>query len=150
MFHTAPSAPTASAALPSFVSRILASCIDIHSLWSIDHSPEAAWLGVAPYKLLAFADLQTLQSLRRSTDVHREDLDFLVVFDGDRFESAWGKCKVSGSLSRWAWRYVSRDEAYYDESRWDPRNANAGGVVRLRRKALLVWESAFARSRCLT
>ena len=141
--HTAtPGVPTAQPALASFISRLLACSLDIRSLWSLDHSPDAPDLATPPYQLLAFADLATLQSLRRATDLHHEDLSFLVVIDGDRFESAWGACKVSGSLARWAWRYVSSDEAYYDESRWDPRTGHAGGVVRLRRKALLVWKGA--------
>ncbi|HUQ26350.1 MAG TPA: hypothetical protein VM140_11825 [Burkholderiales bacterium] len=140
--HTAtPGSPTIRTELDSFISRVLACSLDIRSLWSIDHSPEEPCLATAPYQLLAFADLATLQALRRATDLHHEELNFLVVIDGDRFESAWGACKVSGSLARWAWRYVSSDEAYYDESRWDARTGHAGSVVRLRRKALLVWKS---------
>lgn len=141
--HTAaPGAATGRSELDNFISRVLASSLDIRSLWSLDHSPEEPCLTTPPYQLLAFADLATLQALRRATDLHHEELNFLVVIDGDRFESAWGECKVSGSLARWAWRYVSPDEAYYDEARWDSRTGHAGGVVRLRRKALLVWKSA--------
>ena len=134
--------PTARTELDSFISRVLACSLDIRSLWSIDHSPEEPCLATAPYRLLAFADLGTLQALRRATDLHHEELSFLVVIDGDSFESAWGASKVSGTLARWAWRYVSTDEAYYDEARWDSRTGHAGGVVRLRRKALLVWKGA--------
>ena len=139
--HCAPSL-AASSELGVFISRVLASCLDIRSLWSIDHPPEDSLLVPAPSQVLAFADLHTLHQLRRSTELHRDDLDFLVVTDGDVFENAWGRCRVSGSLARWAWRYASPEEAFYDESRWDPRGGNAGGVVRLRRKALLIWRSA--------
>ncbi len=61
-----------------------------------------------------------------------------MVIDGDVFESAWGPRKLSGSLARWAWRQISPHEAYYDEARW----AQAGSVVRVRRKALLLWQAA--------
>lgn len=132
--------------LAGFIARVLAGSLDIRSLWSLDHSPEAPDLATPPSHLLAFANLATLQSLRKATDLHREDLTFLVVIDGDRFESAWGACKISGSLARWAWRHVSTEEAYYDEARWDSRAGHAGGVVRLRRKAQCIWESELARS----
>lgn len=141
--HYAPSLGVSSE-LTVFVSRVLASCLDIRSLWSIDHAPEETALSLPPRQVLAFADLHTLQQLRRSDELHRDDLEFLVVTDGDVFENAWGRCRVSGSLARWAWRYASPEEAFYDESRWDPRGGNAGGVVRLRRKALLIWRSADA------
>ena len=64
----------------------------------------------------------------------------MVVVDGDGFESAWGPCRLSGSLSRWAWRQISAHEAYYEEARWDERAREAGNVVRVRRKALLLWQ----------
>lgn len=143
--HYAPSLG-ASSELSVFVSRVLASCLDIRSLWSIDHAPDEPAPALATRQVLAFADLQTLQHLRRADELHRDDLEFLVVTDGDVFENAWGRCRVSGSLARWAWRYASPEEAFYDESRWDPRGGNAGGVVRLRRKALLLWRSADAPS----
>lgn len=147
MFHATPCAPSLapSSELGHFVSRVLASCLDIRSLWSLDHSPDDPWRSNPPYQLLAFADLQTLHQLRKSADLHRQDLDFLVVVDGDVFENAWGRQRVSGSLARWAWRLASPDEAFYDESRWDPRGGNAGNVIRLRRKALLIWQSESRR-----
>ena len=42
------------------------------------------------------------------------------------------------TLARWAWRQISPHESYYDESRW----AQHGSVVRVRRKALLLWQAA--------
>jgi len=92
-------------------------------------------------ELLAFADAATLERLRRSTDLHNADVELLVVIDGDRFENAWGPRKLSGSLARWAWRQVSAELAYYDESRWAEPHREAGGVVRVRRTAVLVWQA---------
>lgn len=128
--------------ITAFVSRVLVSCLDIRSVWSMDHCPDEPWLTAAQYELLAFADAPTLQRLRRADHLHRADVEFLVVTDGDVFESAWGSRRVSGSLARWAWRQISPHEAYYDESRWAQRDGNAGGVLRVRRKALLVWQAS--------
>jgi hypothetical protein len=123
-----------------FLFRILANCLDITSVWSIGHDPEAPY--EAPRTLLAFADKATLQRLRTGEYLHEAHIEFLVVTDGDLFESAWGPCKLSGSLARWAWRQTSSQDAYYDEARW----ADGGGVVRVRRQARLLWERATAET----
>ena len=113
----------------TFAARLAACCLDIRSVWSIEHA------------LLLFADERTLAHLRKCEDLRRADVDVLVVIDGDRFENVWGPRKLSGSLGRWAWQQVSPDEAYYDESRWDDAGGQAGRVVRVRRKAALLWRA---------
>ena len=131
---------SAPAEITAFVSRVLASCLDIHAIWSMDHRPDESRPAPLRHELLAFADAPTLQRLRRCEYLHRVDVEFLVVIDGDLFESAWGPRKLSGSLARWAWRQISPHEAYYDESRWSQCDGDAGAVVRVRRKAFVVWQ----------
>ena len=111
-------------------------------MWSIDHEPDESWPGLDHIRLLAFANATTLAHLRRSRYLHRPDVEFLVVVDGDAFASAWGPGNLWGSLARWAWRQTSAREAYYDESRW---SGNDGAVMRVRRKAFLIWEPLVAR-----
>jgi hypothetical protein len=133
--------PSAATDVTAFVSRVLVSCLEIQAVWSIDHRPDES-RPAAQCGLLAFADAPTLERLRRCEHLHRVDVEFLVVIDGDLFESAWGPRKLSGSLARWAWRQISPHEAYYDESRWARSEGDPGTVVRVRRKALLVWQRA--------
>jgi hypothetical protein len=125
--------------ISGFISRILERCLNIRSVWWMaQDNHEAA--PVAPrWELLAFADPATLERLRKATDLHRADVDILIVMDGDRFENAWGQRRLSGSLVRWSWRQVRPAEAYYNESRW--ADQNDGGVVRIRRRAILIWQS---------
>ena len=130
----------APAELSAFVSRILARCLDISAVWSVGHSDLAITAPDSPSELLAFADGPTLQMLRRSDYLHRADVELLVVFDGNQFENAWGPRRLSGSLARWAWRPVTDRLAYYDESRWADHERD-GGVVRVRRKAVLIWRA---------
>jgi hypothetical protein len=111
-------------------------------VWSIDHEPDESCPGLDHTRLLAFADPTTLARLRRSQYLHCSDVEFLVVVDGDAFASAWGPGNLSGSLARWGWRQTSAREAYYDESRW---SGNDGAVMRVRRKAFLIWEPPVAR-----
>lgn len=130
------SAPAIPAPLSTLVSRLLSSCLDISALWSIGHpalqEPDPLDHGDA---LLAFADPATLERLRRADALHRADVQLFVVVDGERFESAWGTQRLSGSLARWAWRQSSEFEAYYEEARW----ADAGRVMRVRKRALRLW-----------
>jgi hypothetical protein len=127
--------------LSAFVSSVLSRCLDIRALWCIRQGEHAAAQAPLEHELLAFADPLTLQRLRQFDDLHRSDVDLLVVIDGDRFENAWGPRKLSGSLARWAWRQVSAELAYYDESTWGDRIGAPGSVVRVRRKATLVWQA---------
>ena len=127
----------APAGLSAFLSRVLVSCLDIRAVWS--SADAASGPAAASHQLILFADRPTLASLRRSGELHRADVELLVVFDGDQFENAWGPRRLSGSLSRWAWRQVSDELAYFDESRWAPSGADAGTVVRVRRQAVLIW-----------
>ena len=128
----------------AFLHRLLRQCLDIRAIWSIGHGTGAAADEVsdAGTELLVFADTATLQRLRKSEDLHCADVELLVVFDCDAFENAWGRERLSGSLSRWAWREVSADHAFYDESRWAPDSSGPGTVVRLRREAHLIWRLA--------
>ena len=132
--HSAP------AELSAFLSRVLVSCLDIRAVWSSGDA--GVCLAAASNRLIVFADRPTLLSLRKSGELHRPDVELLVVFDGDQFENAWGQQRLSGSLSRWAWRQVSDELAYFDESRWAQREADAGAVVRVRRQAVLIWAAA--------
>jgi hypothetical protein len=115
--------------ISAFAARLAACCLDIRSVWSIEHA------------LLVFADERTLAHLRKCEDLRSADVDVLVVTDGDRFENVWGPHRLSGSLGRWAWQQVSPEEAYYDESRWADAGGQGGRVVRVRRKATLVWRA---------
>jgi hypothetical protein len=85
--------------------------------------------------------MPTLRHLREATDLHRVDVLLRVVTDGDRFEVAWGKLQVSGSLFQWDWCQTSEDQAYYSEARWK-EGAQTGNVERTRRKAACVWQAA--------
>ena len=129
----------APAELSRFVSSVLAHCLDIRAVW---WTGTAADLPPRPDRLVIFADTATLAILRKSDRLHRADVQALVVFDGDRFQDAWGPDRAAGSLARWAWRQDEPDVAYYSEAKWAHGDRAAGIVVRIRRKALLVWRSA--------
>ena len=129
--------------IAEFVSCLLQRCLDLSHVWLIAQESPAAAAPAPRWELLAFASAETLQRLRKADSLHRSDIDVMVVTDGDRFENAWGPRQLSGSLARWGWRQAAAAEAYYDEAKWagDTRD---GAVVRVRRKATLLWSRAFS------
>ena len=133
--------------LSSFVSHLVLCSVDIRAVWHVGSCDEQALAALSVCELLAFGDGRALASLRKNEHLHRPDVDLLVVIDGDRFENAWGLRRLSGSLSRWAWREVAPGLAYYDESKWAEQGAQSGIVVRVRRKAQLLWQSPDVVSR---
>ena len=129
------------AELSSFVSRLLRHCLDVRAVWSVGHDQLATEAPHEGREILLFADRATLDMLRRSEHLHQHDVQLLVVIDGDHFENAWGPQMISGSLARWAWRVTGPDMAYYDESKWADREGDGSAVVRVRRKAFLLWRA---------
>jgi hypothetical protein len=132
------------AEIAAFLAKLAERCPALRSIWLIgprvnanllDSSRSAIW------DLVAFADMLTLQRLRNAADLHRDDVHFRVVIDGDRFETAWGALRNYGSLIQWGWQQTTASEAYYTEATWaDPlHDAN---VQRTRRKAVRLWQSA--------
>lgn len=121
--------------IAEFIARVRQCCLEVRQVWLVaqDGAPAVA----APrWELLAFGSSETLKRLRRADNLHRSDIDVLVVTDGDHFENAWGPRQLSGSLARWGWRPASAGEAYYDEAKWAGED---GAVVRVRRRAALLW-----------
>src|SRR3954471_20012257 len=90
--------PAAFPEISAFMQHLFVYCLDVQAVWLLDAASSQR-----RHELLVVADRPTLERLRAATDLHRADLDVLVVIDGDAFESAWGLRKVSGSLGRWAW-----------------------------------------------
>lgn len=130
------------AELSRFVSSVLVHCPDIRAVWWSGDSDTAADLLPRLHRLVILADTPTLEILRKSERLHRADVQALVVFDGNQFQDAWGPDRAAGSLARWAWRQDEPHVAYYSEAKWAHGNRAAGVVVRIRRKAVLVWRSA--------
>ena len=130
--------------LPADISRLLSSilvqCVDIQTVWSAGYANEGD-LPRQLHEVFIFADTRTLRILQKSDHLHHADVHALVVFDGEQFETAWGTYRISGSLARCGWHQVTPDLAYYDESRRSEHGDDAGTLVRIRRKAVLIWAS---------
>ena len=137
-------------ATPLLVTRQLAGRYPaIRSIWMTGsradgRAPDSE--GLFDSELIVFADQPTLRGLRKASDLHRGDVLLRVVTDGDRFEVAWGRPHISGSLRQWGWREAAGWEAYYSEARWTLPEGT-GNVERVRRRAACLWRAGSGASR---
>jgi len=92
--------------------------------------PESDW------DFIVFGSELLLQCLSDSKDLHRADVDFLVVFDDNNFRAAWGETSKRGALSDWNWKEVGEYRAEYMDSKWIEENNT--GVRRSIRQAIRV------------
>jgi len=72
------------------------------------------------WDFLVFGDDSSLKKLKCMTEYRRENMDFLVVFDGDNFIEPWGKPQKSGSLTKWEWNRTSDCSAQYKQKKFIP------------------------------
>ena len=92
----------------------------IEEVWLIGSRAEGLERANSDWDYLVFANERLINSLRQKPELYREDVDLLVVYDGDRFKSPWrdGARVKSGSLSEWDWKVVGEGEATYRATRW--------------------------------
>jgi hypothetical protein len=135
--------------MPLFLSQLAGRYPAVRSIWAIGDRADGGVPDLQSsfdWDLVVFADKPTLRGLRKATDLHRADMLLRVVVDGDRFEVAWGKLHLSGSLFQWDWREATEREAYYSEARWT-QPEGTGAVERVRRRAVCLWRSESGASR---
>ena len=95
---------------------ILVSYNDIKEIWLFGSRSNGTESDSSDWDFLIFADEKLLSALRQEPKI-KNNIDILVVYDGDHFEDPWprdsnGKFK-KGNLKDWEWKQVSLDEAEY-------------------------------------
>lgn len=111
---------------------------DLSAVWLIGSRANDAVQPSSDWDFIAIGTAKTLAYLRSATDLHRPGVDFLVVTNGDDFESAWGERDKTGSLLEWEWKELDERRAMYTQSKW--LDAADGAGVRLTRVCgLRVW-----------
>ena len=124
--------------IEGFVRRIAEVCPEFSSVWLIGSRANNTAHETSDWDLLAFGNKKALACIRKHRELHRPDVDFLVVTNGDVFINAWGNCDKTGSLSQWEWKQKSDVEAEYTEVKSSP-GANYGNVALKRRLGLRIW-----------
>lgn len=118
-----PTQPKLAPEIAQWVQSILGVTPGVTEIWLIGSRANDTFNPDSDWDFLAFANLSVLESLKVQTSIHRPDIDFLVLTDGENFQSAWGKLKT-GSLTRWNWCKVTDDFAHYLGSKWIPEQGD--------------------------
>lgn len=79
------------------------------------------------WELLLFADERRLAAIRADSAARRDDVDLLVVIDGDRFESVWDERR--GRLSGLDWRLDGPQAAEYRRAADEPGTGDERAVA---------------------
>ena len=131
----------ANAEITDYVRALGEKCRDLQSIWLIGSRAYPDVAQTSDWDLLAFGNSNALECLRQSADLHRHDVDCLVVTNGNDFENAWGDRPKTGSLSLWEWQEKSDVQAEYTAAKPAP-GANWGGVSLRRHLAVRLWSRA--------
>lgn len=103
----------------SWLAQVRATCPSIESVWLIGSRANGSARETSDWDFIVFANREALAQIKSSSELHRSDIDFLVVVNGEDFENAWGERNKIGALSYWGWKLVTDAHAEYTETKWD-------------------------------
>jgi predicted nucleotidyltransferase len=101
-----------------FLEQLLTAYPKIESVWLIGSRANETARDDSDWDLLVFASREVFEALSKDDSFSRPDVDLLVVYDGDNFESPYSgvddRKSKKGSLQKWEWRHFSFDFASYE------------------------------------
>lgn len=125
----------------------------ISTIWLIGSRANGCAHEHSDWDFLVFANNDTLQSLCCDPMFKQNDIDLLVVYDGDSFRKPWTDDDglKRGSLEKWKWSEKSKNEAEYTQLKWlkdedytnkfeDECVLEHGEFVENEVKGILVWK----------
>ena len=121
----------------SWLTQIKTAFPSIQSLWLIGSRANGSAREISDWDFIVFANREILMQIQNASYLHRSDVDFLVVTNGENFENGWGEKDKTGILSSWEWKIVTDSLAEYTEIKWVETEEDAKLVSR-RRKAVRV------------
>lgn len=149
-------APTLSGEVTKWIHDIVQRYTDIREIWLLGSRANGTAKPTSDWDFLVLGGPGVRAALEAETDLHREDVDILVLDDETgEFSAVWGHAKT-GSLSRWEWTLESEDSATYKATKWVSSTddneipiagANLGQQRVTRAKAFRVWSGDRGRAR---
>ena len=98
-----------------YLRMLIAAAPSIREVWLIGSRADHTARPNSDWDYLVFGTRLTLQALQSTPALKRQDVDVLVVYDGDAFEEPWGTDDhlKRGALSRWEWAMLGPERAMY-------------------------------------
>ena len=129
----------------AFVTEV-ASLESVSSVWLFGSRANGKATGASDTDLLVFGGERTIDELRAAVAAPNE-VDCLVVYDGDAYSDPWQEKR--GSLSNLRWEQLSETEARYVGGKWVPDEESAeddgvelGQFVEFDERAIRLWPDA--------
>ncbi len=142
--------------IAAWIEALVAASPSIREVWLFGSRANSAATTTSDWDFLIFSDELTAGEIAGLIRLYRDDVDLLVVTDGDSFESAWGSPVKTGSLSSWHWTRQGTQTATYRSAKWFPAEdtadlplevaRNLGTVRTSTLQAIRVWPTATSES----
>ncbi len=120
------------------VEAIVSKSVGLDSIWLIGSRANNMANERSDWDFIAFGSSGLYDSMHFTEELHTEDVDLLVVSDGDSFKNAWGAKDKRGSLSSWNWTPLSETSAQYTGCKW-VANEEQAKFLEPRLNAVRVW-----------
>lgn len=128
----------------SWLDCVTEQCSEIDEVWLIGSRANNSVRADSDWDFIAFGSEETISYLRHRQELHRDDVDLLVVYNGNHFRKPWGDQEKAGSLADWRWRLVAEGQAQYEGVKW--RDAEDGaGFICSERLAIRVMKRGLVR-----
>jgi len=109
--------------LDYYINSLTSTYPQIREIWLFGSRTNPPYKENSDWDFLVFADSEVLAKLQHRIDIQQDDIDLLIVYDGNHFKSPWprpGKTKKAGTLfpssescRNFNWHLRSKTEASY-------------------------------------
>jgi predicted nucleotidyltransferase len=129
-----------------WVEQLTAACPAIREVWLLGSRANGTARPDSDWDLLVFGADAAGPCIKSHSELHRADVDLLLVDNTNgEFSRPWGNQKT-GSLAGWEWKAVSEQVSTYRSVKWVPDEdpvpgADTGDIVVSRLNAYRVWPS---------
>ena len=116
--------------IPDFLKKYLTDLVeefsDVEEIWLLGSRANNSANENSDWDIMIFADHYVLNALKMNVSFKHQDIDLLVVYDGNKFEQPWvslsrvgTKRTKKGELKQWDFRETENNVAVYSGSKPD-------------------------------
>lgn len=101
-----------------YIKKLTSEYPEIQSIWLFGSRANNTSNNDSDWDLLIFANQNILNQLKQNKAYRHNNIDPLIVYDGNNFQSPWLRIDKnaykSGNLNEWKWDLLNNKEAQYE------------------------------------